>query len=205
MSKLLLAVALLALQTSCSRKTEVETAPPPGLKRVVETLYAKQPCAAVIPEHWSPSWPVPTGAKRGGEFKLLYYPVARKGRGLELSAPLGEAVFASADGSVTSCERLPGADRRLPGRHISEKASRYSPDELRRRSDRLYALSEAAAELFSRGGPPAPEDKSVLREYGLLFLDLAEPPLLPYYYSLQPEFWDWLRASGAPSLTSPGR
>lgn len=199
MKKLLFLAVLSAALTSCAGRKE--EAASPRLKRIVETLYSKPPCAAVIPEHWSPSWPVPAVSPGGSGFKLLFYPVVREGPELRLSAPLGQAVF-TGDGRVSSCTRAPGPEARLSGPLSSKQAAGYSPEQMKERSDRLYALSEEVGMLFSAQSPPGPGQAPLLREYGGLFRELAEPPLLPHYYRLQPEFWDWLKAAGAPSLTS---
>ncbi|MDQ6959501.1 MAG: hypothetical protein Q9M27_00605 [Mariprofundaceae bacterium] len=198
MKNLIWIIIISAALSSCSKGTN--RVPGANLNGIVQTLYSKQPCAAVIPESWVASWPLPTGAKSGKEFKLLYYPVTRQGHDIKLSAPLGEAVFTTKGGSPSSCRRLPGEPKELAGNSLSIAASHFSVEELEAHSARLYALSEKTAAIFAAGNPPAKEQRPMLREYGQLFLELAEPPLLPYYYRLQPEFWGWLKAAGAPSL-----
>lgn len=197
----LLLLALAAALCSCSGKKEEKT--PPRLKRAVETLYLKQPCARVIPEHWSPSWPVPAASKKDGDFRLMYYPVERRDGRLMIGVPQGRALF-SANGAVAECVREPGKARMLAPLKTSAKASGRTREENKARRDRLYELSDEAGKLFSSRKPPTAEQKALLREYGQLFTELADPPLLPYYYGLEPGFWDWLKAAGAPSISSRG-
>jgi len=195
MRKFLCFTAAALLWSSCSGRKE-ENPPPPRLKRAVETLYNKPPCASTIPGHWSPSWPVPSSAKKG-EFKLMYYPVARKGRGLELSAPLGNAAF-TADGTPVSCERAQGPETTLSGPLQSATAAKLDGEGMRERSNRLYELTEEVGAIYWAGKAPSAEEALLLGEYVELFKDMAEPPLLPYYFGLEPAFWDWISPYHAP-------
>ncbi|MFH2202734.1 MAG: hypothetical protein ABIJ96_06445 [Elusimicrobiota bacterium] len=166
-------------------------------------LYGEPPCSAVIPMEWSPSWPVPTGEAGGAQFKLFYYPIRRVKKSIQLHKPLGEAMFETAGGSISYCRRIPGELHELPGTSIEDKAKRHSTKKFHALLDRLYLYSEKVSVIYAAKEPPSYRQKKVMREYGELFLEFSEPPMRPYYYQLNPDFWEWLRASGAPSLPKP--
>lgn len=66
----------------------------------------------------------------------------------------------------------------------------------------LFAALPNISERYRRG-PPAAADRTDASAYFNAFQRIAEPGLAPYYYRLNPEFWEWLRAAGGRSLAKP--
>jgi len=195
-----LAAGVLLVLAPCAG---VQAAPLPAkLKLALQSASSTAPCDRVIPEEWPHSLPVPTGAAQGTEFKIFFYPLGRPRSPDFVNAPLGQAVLNS-DGSISSCKRLPGRKKGLAAARWPKATDKLSVDELLADLDRLYAATEEVAVLYSAKAPIPEAAKKTLQDYRRRFLALAEPALLPYYYRLNPAFWDWLGKSGAPTLDKP--
>lgn len=175
------------------------SAPPSRLELAVQASSSQPPCDTVIPMEWPASLPVPS-AGGAGEYRVFFYPLGEPESLGFVNAPLGEAVIKPETGGAASCRRLEGELRGLGSRRWPEAVDEMEPDELERRLGGLYASTEKAARLYAAKAPLKPEDRKVLGDYSRRFLELAEPPLRPYYYRLNPDFWDWLGAQGLPTL-----
>jgi hypothetical protein len=175
---------------------------PTKLKLALQSASATAPCDTVIPRQWPHSLPVPTGAAGGAEFKIFFYPLGRPHTPDFVNAPLGEAVLRS-DGSISSCQRLPGEKKGLSSVRWPAATDKLSVDELVAELDRLYAATEEVAVLYAAKAPLTEAAKKTLQDFSRRFPDVAEPVLLSYYYQLNPDFWEWLSKSGAPALAKP--
>jgi hypothetical protein len=169
----------------------------------MQTLSAQPPCDAIIPMEWPPSLPVPTGAGAGREFKVFFYPLGRPGAPDFVLAPRGESVFNSETGHVSSCRRLEGQPQGLSDKRWPAGIGKLTIDEFILKQDRLYAASQEVAGLYAAKGVTTNETRAILRTYGGQFLEMAEPALRSYYYRLNPDFWQWLKDAGAPTLEKP--
>jgi hypothetical protein len=200
MKNLSAASCLLFILAPCACRKPAPT--PAKLKTALQTVSAIPPCDKLIPGEWPHSLPIPTGAPGGTEFKIFFYPLGKPGTPEFVDAPLGEAVLRS-DGSVFICNRLPGEKKGLASARWPRSADDLTFEDFLASQDRLYATTEKVAVLYSAKVPLTQEDKNTLQEYGRQFSSLAEPALLPYYYRLNPDFWDWLAKSGVPALSKP--
>ncbi|MFH1726748.1 MAG: hypothetical protein ABII00_19235 [Elusimicrobiota bacterium] len=164
------------------------------LKQAVQTAKTLPPCDTTIPMEWPTTWPVPTGKKGGSEFKVLFYPLTgTPAASPTVYAPMAEAVIDAETGEPSSCERWPVAGETLSKRRWPEGIQGLSMDEFDKRAARLYDATEKAAELYAAGGTPAGAGLDLMKRYLALFESLAEPDLLPYYYRMNPDFWEWIR------------
>lgn len=203
MRRLFCAAALLAALPACAPKPEAPAAAPGKLHDAVGQAKDSRSCARIIPMEWLPSWPVPTGNKNGREFEVLFYPMTSDPDASAIGAPLGEATVDAADGFVSDCRRFPGSYRELAKERWPEAFGKKSIKEFERREGLLYSASEDIGTLYAAGGAPTPEQSQKARAYGRLFLEMAEPALAPYYYQMNPAFWQWLEKNGAATGVKP--
>lgn len=194
-----LLLAALALIAGCSKPKAPAAKLSDKLKNALVELPRTPPCDAVIPMEWPSSVPVPTG-RAAGEFKIFFYPLMGDPARLKLYAPAGEAVLDLASGKASSCVKLAGPLKELSGARLTPALEKMSQAEIDRASDELSAAGERVAVLYAAKRAPTPEEAEDLKDYGRRFMELAEPALLPYYYKLDPDFWEWLRKAGAPSV-----
>ncbi|MGA3174404.1 MAG: hypothetical protein ABSE25_08290 [Syntrophorhabdales bacterium] len=156
-----------------------------------------------IPMEWPASWPVPTGGKKGAEFKIFFYPIpGRKVPDAEfrIYAPQAEATLDIRDGSVTRHGRYGGPKKEISSKRWPDELSNISMEEFEKLEDRLYKATEEVAVIYAAGRRPTPAEGRRIQTYGKLFLKMCEPALRPYYYALNPDFFDWLGKCGAPTI-----
>ncbi|HBL18170.1 MAG: hypothetical protein A2X36_08265 [Elusimicrobia bacterium GWA2_69_24] len=169
-----------------------------ALKRAVASAKFDGPCSSLISMEWPPSWPVPAADGSGRRFKIFFYPLL--GTQPKVHAPLGEAEVGTDDGKVLGCRKLQAPLQELPGARWPDALRGLTVSEFDRRADRLFAATEAVGALYAAKAGLTPEQTRAAGAYGRLFLEMAEPSLLPHYRRLNPDFWRWLAAAGAPSI-----
>jgi hypothetical protein len=185
--------ALLAV-CACGRR-----AAPPAvsgtLAETVQSIKSTPPCRAVIPDEWAVAWPLPVRASTGRRFKVFFYPLTvESSEGPTVWSPGAEASFDLDKPASLQCRVLPSNPVRLSRRRWPDGLKDISLDEFDRRKALLMQRTEEAAVLFQAGK----SDPAAVRGYAETFRSLAEPDLLPYYRSLEPEFWAWVNAGGGP-------
>jgi hypothetical protein len=117
---------------------------------------------------------------------------------------LGEAVVdADAAGGATSCRRLEGKVELLSRERWPAALSGIGMDKFEALADGLDSQTENVAALYAAGQPLSGVQAAQAQVYGQTFRKMAEPALAAYYYRLNPDFWEWLRRQGAPSLPKP--
>ena len=173
------------------------------LQQAMQGLNEQEPCDRLIPMEWPSSWPVPTGAKVGREFKVFFYPLGKSSGHVHATVPLGEATFDADTGKPSACQRLPGDLRELPGERWGQTVAAITMQEFQRRTAVLYTVTEEVSGLYAARPPLDDKQRQKLADYRKLFLDLAEPVLLEYYRALNPDFWKWLADNGAAALPAP--
>ena len=194
--------AVCALAVMAPMACREGTPRPTRLQAVVQKAKFTAPCDRAIPMEWFQSQPVPTGGAGGREFKIFFYPSGKFGSPDFVNAPLGEAVLNSG-GEILSCIRLPGEETGLSAVRWPAALGQLSVDDLEKRLDELYAATEQVSVLYSSRAPITEAARATLQRYSQKFRALAEPALLGYYYGLNPDFWEWLNKSGAPTLAKP--
>lgn len=200
MKRIFCFVALTALLGACRRP-----APASASKRLAEAVRQVRNlgnCAALVPQEWPAGWPVPSPAPGGGRFDLFFYPLGgTPDEGPRMSEPAADAALDLRAGPGASCKERAGSRKEIKGPRWTPEAERLDSDVFDAQSERLYALTEAAGAAFTAGrGTPSAEDAAAAREYLALFETLAEPPLLPEYYRLNPRFWEWVRRAAGRSI-----
>lgn len=188
------ALMLIALiSAACGRQ---EPAPPPApsaLEQAARVVSAKGACATVIPQEWSPSFPLPS--KQGGilRYRVFFYGYERAAdRTLVFHAPQGEASF-TLDGRVLECRAYPGEPRVIP------RDSRFDSltlDEVTSRASRLHADVEAVAALFASGRDIGETGRARVAAFSRDFAALADPSHAAAYRALAPDFWAWAEKNG---------
>jgi len=190
-------VVVCMLVTACQDSTY--HLPKPGR---LEQAIGRVRFACDIPMEWPPSWPVPTGREKGREFSIMFYPfVPGEGHGNHtLYNPLETAIFNTTIGSVPNCVLLKKKLKALSSKRWPEGVSRLSVKEFLVLQGRLYDATEEAAVLYANKRELTPEAKKRIQDYGILFDTMAEPALRSYYYEMNPDFWEWMKAAGSVSL-----
>jgi len=147
---------------------------------------------------WPPTWPVPLGSSR---FKILFYPLTgTPDAEPRLYSPSAQAVLDVESGKPLNCGPLPGSVKELSRRRWPRAMDQVGVKEFMELADKLYARTEAVAQAYAPGGVPAARDSAAAREYLQLFESLAEPDLLPFYYRMNPDFWEWVRKAAGRSI-----
>lgn len=182
----------LLLLASCKKEPPVSEAAPSRLEQAVSRVGQTPPCSKVIPQHWSPSWPLPARGKDSVEFRLFFF--GRQGMpstGFKFHAPEGYAVF-TLQGDLKDCKQLPGEAAVI----ADAPRAALTLEQIEAKSRRLYALLEKAGIVFGSGSSA---DAADARELSALFAELSKPGHAAAYRSLSPEFWAWLEKSGGSS------
>lgn len=200
MTRPLSLAALLLLASACRRPAQT-----PAAGRLAETVRQARnlgSCASIVPQEWPAGWPVPSPVPGGGRFSLFFYPLAGgPDEGPRMSEPAADASLDLSAGISAACKRRPGTPKEIKGARWTAAAEKLDTDAFDARAERLYALTEAAGAAFAANRPsPTRDDAAAAREYLELFELLAEPPLLPEYYRLNPRFWEWVRQAAGRSI-----
>lgn len=198
MSRRLGLLASLLCLSSCG-KAPAPAVPSAGrLRAAVQSASAQPPCGAVIAMEWPATWPVPL---EGGKYKILFYPLTgTPDTEPRLYTPAGEAVIDAQSGRPTSCAAFPGAPKELSRRRWPAATDKVGLQEFLGLEGKLYDRTEAVAAVYAAGRAPSAEDSAAAEEYLRLFESLAEPDLLPYYYRMNPGFWEWVRKAAGRSI-----
>lgn len=185
----LIIIALLA--AACGR--EAPAPAPSALEQAARVVSAKGACATVIPQEWSPSFPVPSMTGGSLRFRVFFFGYERAAdRSLVFHAPQGEASF-TLDGRVLECRVLPGEPRVIPR---DARFDSLTLDELTSRASRLHADIEAVAALFASGRDIGETGRARVAAFSRDFAALADPSHAAAYRSLAPDFWAWAEKNG---------
>lgn len=184
--------------SACGKPPKPAPASAGRLKAAVQSASAQPPCGAVIAMEWPPTWPVPL---EGGKYKILFYPLTgTPDAEPKLYTPAGEAVIDAESGKPVACAALPGAPKELSRRRWPAGMDKVGLQEFLGLEEKLYDQTEAVAAVYAAGREPAAQDSAAAGEYLRLFESLAEPDLLPYYYRMNPGFWEWIRTAAGRSI-----
>lgn len=184
---------LAAAAAACGQKEPAPAPPPSALEQAVRLVPAQGACATLIPQEWSPSWPVPS--KRGGTLRYRLFFFGRDGnpqQGFTFHAPQGEAAF-TPDGRVLECRRLSGEPLAIPR---DARFAAMTLDEIMARSSRLYADTEAVAALYASGRDIGDTGRVRVAAFARDFSALADPAHASAYRGLDPDFWAWVEKNG---------
>ena len=194
LAALLLAGGLLAACKDSGDEADRLQADP--LYQRVEKVRESASCAVLVPMEFGRSLPVP--AREGG-FKLLFYPLVTAPGKAEVLSPAFEAAFAR-PGGEDLCARIGSGKPRSLGQAVP---AGLSQKDYYRAEMRLFSALGRTAELYLKGGALAAADKQAPADFLDAFQTLAEPGLLPDYYRLSPDFWEWLRRETGRSIAKP--
>lgn len=190
-----LLAALILCASACSKK------PQPRLKAALESAKSLPPCSTVIAGEWPYGWPVPLDGSGGKRFKIFFYPMSgTPDTGPTIATPAGEAVLDLDSGKPASCGVLPGYPKDLSRRRWPAAVDKLDMKGFAEREDKLLGLTEAVAAVYGAKRAPYPGDAATAKDYMDVFESMAEPDLLPYYYRLNPAFWEWLRGAAGRSI-----
>jgi hypothetical protein len=154
----------------------------------VTRLTVSGTCARMVPIEFAATSPVPYA--RGKEsFKLLFFLTIRERSQYTVLTPQVEATFSLHSPAGDSCTVLPVPKPQPLGSPVPTTSLASNL----RLQVRLYDALGKTAPLYFKGGDVRPEDRRILAKYTDAFMKLTEPGLLPYYYRLNPDFWEWLR------------
>ena len=189
----LLAVLSAVLAAACRHSLPQESA----LEGALASALHGPPCGQIIPMSWTPSFPIPTAAGSGGEFSIFFYAVADRQGDEWLGTPSGRAVIKIGSAQAQSCERGRGSRHSLRrDQALSKEARRLGAQALEDERARLYFLLQQAGALYDARSPLSPEGRRHIQHFLASFSLLAEPPFLPDYYRLNPDFWTWIKGQG---------
>jgi len=161
------------------------------LHRRAKDLQLAESCARAVPIEYGRSYPVP--AKGPDGYKVLFYPSRRTEAGPNVLTPELEGRFPAAGTPAGSCRSLPAGPAAELGPPIPPglKGRRYYEAQLA-----LYESLAQAGDAYHKGSG----DPARLKAFLEAFRAAAEPGLLPHYYRLNPDFWEWLRKQAGDSI-----
>jgi hypothetical protein len=196
---ILLAACALAA-AACGSKSAAP-APKPALADAVRAARFGPPCRRLVALEWPAGLPVPDAGATGRRFKLFFYPLAGSpGTPTRLATPSAEAVVDADAGAAIECRALPYTPRDFAGPRWTAAASALDADVFDAKVAELDRLTEIVAPVYAARRAPTAADADLARRYLALFETMAEPALLPDYYRLNPEFWEWVRAAAGRSI-----
>lgn len=194
----LMLIALTA--AACGREKPVAAPEPSALERTARVVSAKGACATIIPQEWSPSFPLPTKRDASLRYRVFFYGYERAAdRTIVFHAPQGEASF-TLDGRVLECRTLPGEPRVIPR---DARFDALTFDEVASRASRLLADIEAVAALFASGRDIGETGRARVAAFSRDFASLADPSHAAAYRDLAPDFWSWAEKNGGSAPASP--
>lgn len=170
------------------------------LNETIRAARATPPCAAVVAGEWPTGFPVPAEGSRGRRFKIFFYPMSGAQGEPTISSPAAEALLDIDAGKAVSCALAPGKPQELPGRRWPAALDGVGAFQQHALMKKLHDRTEAAAAVYGGQGVATPADVEAAKDYVRLFKLNAEPALLPYYYRLNPAFWEWLRETAGDSI-----
>lgn len=194
-------VAVCALAAaSCGRQAPAPAAKPTLADAVRDARFAP-PCRRLVAQEWPAGLPVPDDAATGRRFKIFFYPlIGSPGTAPRLVQPTADAVVDADAGTSVVCRARPGLPGNLTGARWTPQAAALDADAFDAKIAELDRLTELIAPVYAARRPPTAADADLARRYASLFETMAEPPLLPDYYRLNPAFWEWVRAAAGRSL-----
>lgn len=170
--------------------------------RLQETIRGSRvvgPCAAVVAGEWPAGFPVPAEAPGGRRFKIFFYPMTGTPGAPKFASPAAEALLDIDMGKAASCALTPETPKELTGDRWPAALEGVGAFPHHALIEKLYDRTEAVAAVYASKAP-TPAGVETAKDYIRLFKLNAEPPLLPYYYRLNPAFWEWLRAAAGDSI-----
>jgi len=178
-------------------------ADPSNLKTVTTLIgVAKRQPAAALPNETHQSYPIPLIKAGRLRIAFLYCPShLSPGEGLLLRAP---SYFAEIDAQTGTFEELreiqPGefGQGHAPGEVIGKFAlsEGLSQEEFLEKKNQLYKHYDLLLPAFVASTASVSADlKPVAREFGLLFSQVTEEPLRPYYRAAGRAFFAWLETA----------
>jgi len=157
-------------------------------------LRASAGCAALVPMEFGQMLPVPT--KSSGSFSVLFYPLESSPTHVEALTPVVEGIFGSGQ-EADSCAKIPAVKLRALGPPVPPGLSNA---DYYRQQECVFSTLGLVADAYWRGGEPNSAEKKQIVEFIRAFSAAAEPPLLPYYYRLNPDFWGWVEKQAGYSI-----
>lgn len=169
------------------------------LSEGVIKLRGSPDCSRWIPLQWVSSIPIPFRDQSGQGFKLLFYPTTVEAGTPSIAlTPTVAGFFTQGPNPIERCEKLPIKTLETLGRAVPPGFS--SLRALDQEKTMTYEALEAVAPLYFQKSPLSPEEVKKLGGFANHFKALAEPGLWPYYYRLNPDFWEWLRKEAGKSI-----
>lgn len=163
------------------------------LHQSVIRIRASPICARLVPMEFTESLPIPAHGRDGGFFKLLFYrSIAPKNSSSALT-PIFEGIFAANGPEKDGCIILSMG-------MINTASTDLSLSAYYQAKTQFYASLERVAPLYFNRTTLTPQDVKTLAEFVDLFEKAAEPGLMPNYYQLNPDFWEWVRANAGRSI-----
>ncbi len=197
--RVLALLAFSAAVCACARPKEdwVGRVQADALYRRADAVRESASCAKVLPTEFGRTLPVP---ERGASYAVLYYPATVTPDRSDAFTPRLRADFdPAAPSSADRCVAFEGGRSRDLGPAVPAGVSN---DAYYRAEAKVFESLPRVAALY-RSGSSSPSDRAQLNAYFDAFSTIAEPGLAPYYYRLNPDFWEWLRARGGRSLPKP--
>ena len=171
------------------------------LEAALRGAHSGGPCGSVVAMEWPASRPVPLDGTNGRRFKIFFYPLSSvPGSSPRLASPAAEAVVDADAGAPVECRALSGIPRDLTAARWSPEAMNMSVAAFQAKAADLDQLTEDVSAVYAARRPPTAADAQLTRRYLAAFEQMAEPPFLPYYYRLNPAFWEWLRVVAGRSI-----
>jgi len=157
-------------------------------------------CSGLVPLEFGSTLPVPVRDAAHGHFEVLFFPAAFSPSEYTVMTPTVQGWFALGTDSADRCERIGKGEVQSLGPGLPKALSMA---QYYRTEARLFADLQLASALYFKGAAPAAQDREALKEFAAAFDVLAAPGLVPYYYRLSPDFWEWLRLSTGRSIPKP--
>ncbi len=208
--RLLTALILLAACTktenhpiSAAQSEAAEAGNQKFVSRLGETIrgvHAGGPCSTVVAMEWPDGFPVPAEASQARLFKIFFYPMSSVPGEPAYSSPAAEALLDIETGKVMTCELTAEKPKKLTGNRWPAALKGVGAFPMDALAKKLHARTEAVAAVYGSAGAPTPAGVETAKDYIRLFKMNAEPSLLPYYYRLNPAFWEWLRVTAGDSI-----
>jgi hypothetical protein len=192
------ALALAAAVSGCDKtskyKAELEALP---LHQSVGDAIHSPACSRLIkPEH-APTLPVPALVQGKGTYLVGFYAMmgdlnAQQVGGLEFAA-----AYPPGRGLDAMCNLLSVKKGESLGRRLAEGRSDLA---LLQAQAQYYRLLEMVAPAYFESRAASASEKQAAKELVSAFQQSAEPGLIPAYYKLSPDFWEYLRKEAGASI-----
>lgn len=191
-------ILLLAAAAACSKPEPEYRELRSKFQLMTMELGFQEPCSRIIPQEWSPEYPVPVLVNGKLHYRVFFRGwTGRQELVMKIRDAEGDALF-TPEGKVLECSQRGKRGDFLPD---EPKLPTATLEEFEMRQRALYGMIEEMGRLYAKGMPVLDDDRARVKRFASEFWHLSSPGHAASLRALNPDFWAWVEKNGgaAPS------